>query len=156
MLEPKKGLYDKFVIMLDFNSLYPSIIQVWPQCSVFCLHLRCWGVLVGLWHECTCVFCRHVCATPVCRCVLLQFMGSPAKYDPNRTVVLLYCLQEYNICFTTVQRPKDGSLPPLPESGSGAAGLAPLPSILQGLVQRRRQVSVVGLLRECVLACVLL
>lgn len=48
-------------------------------------------------------------------------------------------MQEYNICFTTVQRPKDGGIPPLPE-GAGPGGMAPLPTIIQGLVARRRQV----------------
>ncbi len=64
MLEPKKGLYTSIVLLLDFNSLYPSIIQ------------------------------------------------------------------EYNICFTTVQRPKDGSIPPLPEP---AEDLAVLPKASTGL-----------------------
>ena len=76
MLEPKKGLYDKFVLLLDFNSLYPSIIQ------------------------------------------------------------------EYNICFTTVSQPQDGSLPALPTTTGGTANdLALLPKVIRQLVQRRRQVA---------------
>ena len=61
VLEPKKGLYDKFVLMLDFNSLYPSIIQ------------------------------------------------------------------EYNICFTTIQRPEDGSPAPLPDPSAQQAVLPKVP-----------------------------
>ncbi|KAI7738239.1 hypothetical protein M8C21_009770, partial [Ambrosia artemisiifolia] len=70
VLEPKKGLYDKYILLLDFNSLYPSIIQ------------------------------------------------------------------EYNICFTTVDRSEDGLVPHLPSSK--ATGV--LPELLKNLVERRRNV----------------
>ncbi|CAN4079674.1 unnamed protein product [Withania somnifera] len=70
VLEPKRGLYDKYILLLDFNSLYPSIIQ------------------------------------------------------------------EYNICFTTVERSLDGSAPHVPSSER--TGL--LPELLKNLVERRRMV----------------
>ena len=71
VLEPKKGLYDRYILLLDFNSLYPSIIQ------------------------------------------------------------------EYNICFTTVERPAEGTMAKLPNASSEKA---PLPRVIGALVERRRRV----------------
>ena len=83
VLEPKKGLYDDFIILLDFNRS----------------GISCHGCLLEMFRFCLC--CFHPLSSP---CSFLLLCVGCSLYPS--------IIREYNVCFTTVKRPErneDGS-----------------------------------------------
>jgi DNA polymerase alpha subunit A len=122
VLEPKRGFYDRFVLLLDFNSLYPSIVQAWLP---------------------TVTALPPSPSSHIHRLVPVPGRRLPPPPTPRGTGCSRS--QEYNICFTTITRPtqdEDGNTP-LAELPSPTVQTGVLPRLIGNLVARRREVKAI-------------
>ena len=118
VLEPKKGLYETYILLLDFNSLYPSIIQEFNICFT------------------TMDWAPHV---PKMMAALENGGGDVSTPTPAEGAHM-----DEDVALDAVQEAAaSGALPPPPDEDQEAGVV---PKVIRTIIQRR--VAVKGILKQ--------